>query len=81
MATVFVRVVIFIMKGTTMDTLELSDYLVEEAQRVAKEEGCTLSAQIEHWAHIGRLMEDNPDIPYEKVKALVHSIESEPDVP
>ena len=27
--------------------------------------------QIEHWAKIGKIMEDNPDLPYEFVKQAI----------
>jgi hypothetical protein len=34
--------------------------------------------QIEHWAKIGEMMEDNPDLPYEFVKqAIIAKAEKE----
>ena len=38
----------------------------------------TLPKQIEHWAKIGEMVEDNPDLPYEFIKqAIIAKAEKE----
>jgi len=45
---------------------------------MAKALNRTPPKQIEHWAKIGKIMEDNPDLPYEFVKqAIVAEAERE----
>ena len=48
----------------------LSD-LVEKATIMAKALNRTAPKQIEHWAKIGEMMEDNPELPYEFVKQVI----------
>ncbi len=38
---------------------------------MAKALSRTAPKQIEHWAKIGEIMEDNPDLPYEFVKQAI----------
>ncbi len=38
---------------------------------MAKAFNRTPPKQIEHWANIGEIMEDNPDLPYEFVKQAI----------
>jgi len=38
---------------------------------MAKALNRTPPKQIEHWAKIGKIMEDNPDLPYEFVKQTI----------
>lgn len=46
-----------------MTTVNLSDDLVAEAKRYAGAFSRSTPKQIEHWAKIGKLVEDNPDLP------------------
>lgn len=45
--------------------------LIDKATIVAKALNRTAPKQIEHWAKIGEMMEDNPDLPYEFVKQAI----------
>jgi hypothetical protein len=55
-----------------------NDEFVKEAQIHAKENKLSIPKQIEHWAKIGRMAEDNPDLPYAFIKeAVVASAEIE----
>jgi hypothetical protein len=45
--------------------------LIDRASITAKTLGTTAPKQIEHWAKIGEMMEDNPDLPYEFVKQSI----------
>lgn len=62
-----------------MESITLSDELLEAAKEAAEEDDCTLSEQIEHWAHVGRLMENNPDVTYDTVMEIVESMEEDPE--
>ncbi len=43
--------------------IELPDELVDEARASGLKESRTASEQIEHWAKVGKLVEENPDLP------------------
>lgn len=45
-------------------SIRIDGNLVQDAEIVAKATNRTTPRQIEHWAHIGRIAEDNPDLPY-----------------
>jgi hypothetical protein len=56
--------------------IELDDQLVKHAQDYAVIENRPVAKQIEHWAQIGRIVEDNPDLPYEFIRdALIAAAE------
>ena len=50
------------------NSIRLDQELVEKATIIAKAYNRTPPEQIEHWAKIGEIMEDNPELPYEFVK-------------
>lgn len=52
-------------------SIRLDANLVEKASIMAKALNRTTPKQIEHWAKIGEMMEDNPDLPYEFVKQVI----------
>jgi hypothetical protein len=52
-------------------SIRLNQDLVEKATIMAKALNRTPPKQIEHWAKIGEMMEDNPDLPYEFVKQVI----------
>jgi F0F1-type ATP synthase alpha subunit len=52
-------------------SIRLDEDLVEKASIMAKALNRTTPKQIEHWAKIGEMMEDNPDLPYEFVKQVI----------
>ncbi|MEP1445948.1 MAG: hypothetical protein ABJK37_07560 [Paraglaciecola sp.] len=59
-------------------SIRLDQDLVEKATIMAKALNRTAPKQIEHWAKIGEMMEDNPDLPYEFVKqAIIAKAEKE----
>jgi hypothetical protein len=49
------------MMGRT--SIRISQELYQQARLVAVAESCTISAQIEFWARVGRTALDNPDLP------------------
>src|SRR5690554_5564975 len=60
-------------EGVDMATssIRLDQELVEKATIIAKALNRTPPKQIEHWAKIGEMMEDNPDLAYEFVRQAI----------
>lgn len=55
--------------------IKLSDDLVNEARRYAAAYGRSIPKQIEYWSHIGKIAEENPDLPYSFIHDLLLSLE------
>lgn len=55
--------------------IKLSDQLVADATRYAKVFHRSPPKQIEHWATIGRITEENPDLPLRFVKDVLVGLE------
>ncbi|WP_044407016.1 TA system antitoxin ParD family protein [Thiomicrospira microaerophila] len=49
-------------------SIRIDQTLFEKASITAKAASRSIPKQIEHWAKIGEIMEDNPDLSYEFVK-------------
>lgn len=59
-------------------SVRLDEDLVEKASIMGKALNRSTPKQIEHWAKIGEIMEDNPDLPYEFVRqAIISKAEKE----
>ena len=59
-------------------SVRLNQELLERATIMARALNRTTPKQIEHWAKIGEIMEDNPDLPYEFVRqAIIAKAEKE----
>lgn len=52
-------------------SVRIDQELFDKAAIMAKALNRTTPKQIEHWAKIGKMMEDNPDLPYEFVKQAI----------
>ena len=52
-------------------TVKLSDELLAEAKRHASAFSRSVPKQIEHWAKIGRIAGDNPDLPYSFIAGIL----------
>lgn len=52
-------------------SVRLDKDLIDKASIIGKALNRTMPKQIEHWAKIGEIMEDNPDLPYEFVKQAI----------
>ena len=62
----------------TTSTVRLDQELIVKAEIAAKASGLTIPKQIEHWAIIGKMMEDNPDLPYNFIEqAIASNVERE----
>lgn len=56
-------------------SVRLDDDFVQTAQVFAKVEKRSLTKQIEHWAMIGKIVEANPDLPYEFIRDSLVAME------
>ena len=54
-------------------SVRLDDEFVANAKVYAQTEDRSLPKQIEHWAKIGKIMIENPDLPYEFVRETLIS--------
>jgi hypothetical protein len=54
-----------------MATVKLSKDMISEAKIISKALNRSLAGQVEHWARIGRLAEENPDLTYEFIKNIL----------
>lgn len=55
--------------------IKLSDELIEEARVRARAEHRSPPKQIEHWARLGKIAEENPDLPLSFVKEMLIGLE------
>lgn len=55
--------------------IKITDALAGEARKVATFNRRSVTKQIEYWAHIGRIIENNPDLPYNFIKDILVSLE------
>jgi len=54
-----------------MATIKLSDALVNDAKATAVAMHRSIPKQIEHWARLGKIAEENPDLPIGFVKNIL----------
>lgn len=54
-----------------MSSVKLSEDILLEAKVMSKALNRSLAGQIEHWAKIGRLAEENPNLTYEFIKNIL----------
>lgn len=52
-------------------TIKLSDDIVNEAKRYGAVYSRSTPKQIEYWSNIGKLAEENPDLPYSFIKDIL----------
>ncbi len=51
--------------------VKLSDNLVDQAKRYAIIQHRSLPKQIEYWSQIGKIAEENPDLPYAMIRDIL----------
>lgn len=56
-----------------MSAVKLSEEIVSEAKIMSKALNRSVAGQIEHWAKIGKIAEENPDLTYEFIKSILIS--------
>jgi predicted transcriptional regulator len=78
LATCHTRECVFEEMSMATTSVRLDQDLIEKATIMAKAFNRTPPKQIEHWAKIEEIMEDDPDLPYEFVKqAIIAKAEKE----
>jgi len=55
--------------------VKISDELVFKAKIYAKTYHRSTSGQVEYWAKIGQLVEENPDLPYHFIQDILLAME------
>jgi len=56
-------------------SINLDKKLIQEAKSQSKVLSRSVPKQIEHWARIGRIAEDNPDLNYIQIKDMLLGIQ------
>jgi hypothetical protein len=51
--------------------VKLSDNIVSAAKNISKALNRSLAGQIEYWAKIGKIAEENPDMNYDLIKNIL----------
>jgi len=51
--------------------VRISEKLVDDARIFGRIDHRSLAGQIEHWAHMGKFAEENPDLPYSLMKEIM----------
>ncbi len=51
--------------------VKLSETLVDQARRYASIEHRSVPKQIEHWSQIGKIAEENPDLPFSMIREIL----------
>jgi hypothetical protein len=59
--------------------VKLSDILVAEAKRLGAVHHRSLPKQIEYWSQIGRIAEENPDLPFALIRDILVAREEPAD--
>ena len=50
--------------------VRISENLLNDARKYSKIDHRSLTGQIEHWASIGKCVEENPDLTYDLIKEI-----------
>ena len=58
--------------------VKLSDSLVDQAKRYARVQHRSVPKQIEHWSLIGKIAEENPDLPFAMIRDILIADQEEP---
>jgi hypothetical protein len=60
-------------------TVKLSNELISEARRYGEVYSRSIPKQIEYWSKIGKIAEENPDLPYSFIKDILLAIQDMKD--
>ncbi len=55
--------------------IRISDKLISDARTISKIEKRSLTGQIEYWAQIGKIAQQNPDLSYHLIKDMLIGLE------
>jgi hypothetical protein len=51
--------------------VRVSQELINEAKKFSRIDHRSVAGQIEHWARMGKCVEENPDLPYSLIKEIL----------
>jgi hypothetical protein len=60
-------------KMMVSNAVRLSEEILDAAIACAPLNSRSVPKQIEHWAKIGKIAEENPDLPYEFIKGILEA--------
>ncbi len=58
--------------------VKISETLVEQARRYASVQHRSVPKQIEYWSQIGKIAEENPDLPFSVIRDILIADQEEP---
>lgn len=58
--------------------VKLSEGLVDQARRYAQAQHRSVPKQIEYWSRIGKIAEENPDLPFAMIRDILVADQEEP---
>ena len=58
--------------------VKLAESLVEQARRYATIQHRSVPKQIEYWSQIGKIAEENPDLPFSMIRDILIADQEEP---
>lgn len=58
--------------------VKMSELLVDQAKRYATVEHRSVPKQIEYWSRIGKIAQDNPDLPFAMIRDILIADQEEP---
>jgi hypothetical protein len=58
--------------------VKLSENLVAQAKHYAQIQHRSVPKQIEYWSQIGRIAEENPDLPFSMIRDILLADQEEP---
>ena len=58
--------------------VKLTQSLVDQARRYAAIEHRSVPKQIEYWSQIGKIAEENPDLPFSMIRDILIADQEEP---
>lgn len=58
--------------------VKLSENLVDQARRTAQVQHRSVPKQIEYWSQIGKIAEENPDLPFAMIRDILIADQEEP---
>lgn len=61
----------YLLETIMVQSIKISDELMDEVRREAKLQDRTLAAQVEHWVHIGMAIERSGNFSYDRINAVL----------
>lgn len=58
--------------------VKLSESLVDQARRTAQIQHRSVPKQIEYWSQIGKIAEENPELPFTLIRDILIADQEEP---